>query len=103
MPEPMRPGAERTAENERIEQSLISVREVLGYLETDRFMDLKEVTKYLPLSERTIREHLNGIPHFRYGKKIIFRRSELDRWMETFRVRDQDLDQAMKKAEEMLG
>ncbi len=82
---------------------MISVREVLVYLETDRFMDLKEAAQYLPLSERTIRQHLNEIPHFRYGKKIIFRRSELDRWMEGFRVRDQDLDKAMKKAEEMLA
>jgi len=81
----------------------VSVREVLAYLETDRYLDLKEATEYLPLSERTIREHLKVIPHFRYGKKIIFRKGELDQWMETFRVRDQDLDQAMKMAEEMLA
>ena len=99
------------AEKERIEESLISVREVLAYLETDRYLDLKEAASsrkgqrigYLPLSEKTLREHLNEIPHFRYGKKIIFKKSELDRFMETFRVLDQDLDQAMKKAEEMLG
>ncbi len=91
------------AEKERIEPSLISVREVLAYLEADRFMDLKEVTQYLPLSERTIREHLNEIPHFRYGKKIIFKRSELTRWMETFRVREPDLDEAMRMAEQMLA
>jgi len=104
MPEPMRTGAERTAaEKERIEQSLISVREVLGYLDTDRYLDLKEAAKYLPLSERTIRQNLNEIPHFRYGKKIIFKKSELDQWMEIFRVRDQDLDQAMKIAKGMLG
>ncbi len=103
MPEPMRPAAERTAEKERIEQGLISVREVLIYLETDRFMDLKEAAEYLPLSERTIRQHLNEIPCFRYGRKVIFKKSELDQWMETFRVRDQDLDIALKKAEEMLA
>ena len=100
----MRTVAERAvAEKERIEESLISVREVLPYLETDRYLDLKGAAEYLPLSERTIREHLNEIPHFRYGKKIIFKKSELDQWMESFRVRDQDLDQAMKKAEEMLA
>ena len=91
------------AERERIEESLISVREVLAYLETDRYMDLREVTEYLPLSERTIRDHLNEIPYFRYGKKIIFRKSELDQWMETFRVRDQDLDAALRMAEKMLA
>ena len=91
------------AEGEQIEQSTVSVREVLAYLETDRFMDLKEAAEYLPLSERTIRQHLNEIPHFRYGKKIIFKKSELDRFMETFRVLDQDLDAALRMAEEMLA
>ena len=91
------------AEGEQIERSTISVREVLIYLETDRYLDLKGAAEYLPLSERTIRQHISEIPHFRYGKKIIFRRSELDRWMESFRVRDQDLDAALKKAEEMLA
>ena len=91
------------AEGEQIEQSTISVREVLAYLEADRYLDLKEAAEYLPLSERTVRQHLNEIPHFRYGKKIIFKKSELDQWMETFRVQDQDLDVAMKIAEEMLA
>ncbi len=90
-------------ERERFLEGTVSVLEILNFIESDRYLDLKEVAEYLPLSERTIRQHLNEIPHFRYGKKIIFKKSELDLWMETFRVRDQDLDQAMKKAEEMLG
>ena len=96
--------SERTqAEREQVLDGTVSVREVLNFIESDRYLDLKEAAEYLPLSERTLREHLNEIPHFRYGKKIIFRKSELDQWMETFRVRDQDLDVAMKKAEEMLA
>ncbi len=91
------------SKQEQILDAVVYVREVVNFLESDRFMDLKEADAYLPLSERTIRQHLGEIPHFRYGKKIIFRKSELDQWMETFRVRDQDLDEAMKKAEEMLA
>jgi len=93
----------RMSEQEQFLDGVVSVREVLNFIESDRFMDLKEAAAYLPLSERTIRQHISEIPHFRYGKKIMFRKSELDQWMETFRVRDQDLDQAMKKAEEMLA
>ena len=89
------------SKEERILDGVVSVREVLNLIKNDHFMGLKEATEYLPLSERTIRQHLKTIPHFRCGRKIIFRKSELDQWMETFRVRDQDLDQAMKKAEEM--
>ena len=86
-----------------LEGTLVSVKEILAYLETDRYLSLKEAAEYLPLSERTIREHLKTIPHFRCGRKIIFRKSELDRWMESFRVRDKDLDRAMRLAKEMLA
>ena len=91
------------SEGEHILDGVVSVSEVLNFIQSDRYLDLKGAAEYLPLSERTIRQHLNEIPHFRYGKKIIFKKSELDQWMEIFRVRDQDLDAAMKKAEEMLG
>ena len=94
---------ERTTEQQELLSAVVSVREVLGYLEADRFMDLKEVTEYLPLSEGTIREHLNEIPHFRCGRKIIFRRSELDRWMEGYRVMGKEVDEALHLAEEMLA
>ena len=80
----------------------MSVREVLNFIESDRYMDLKEAAQYLPLSYRTIWEHRKEIPHFRYGKKIIFKKSELDQWMEQWRAPETDLDQAMKMAEEML-
>ncbi len=39
------------AEKERIEQGLISVREVLAYLEADRYMDLKAALKMLEEKE----------------------------------------------------
>ena len=57
------------AEREQIEQRTISVREVLAYLETDLYMDLKEVTEYLPLSDRTVREHLKTIPSYNKEEK----------------------------------
>ena len=57
------------AEREQIEQRTISVREVLAYLETDLYMDLKEVTEYLPLSDLTVREHLKTITHYNKEEK----------------------------------
>ena len=81
----------------------VSVRELLAYLDRDRYLSLPEAAKYLCLSQRTLREHLKSIVHYRYGRKIIFKRSQLDSWVETFRVRDDDLDVAVQIAEEMLG
>ena len=91
------------AQQTEVLDGTVSVREILNFIEQDRYLDLKEAAQYLPLSYRTIWEHRKTIPHFRYGNKIIFKKSELDQWMETFRVRDQDLDAAMKMAEKMLA
>ncbi len=74
------------AEKERIEERLISVREVLGYLDTDRYLNLAQASKYLSMSTRTIRDRLDEIPHYRIGTKmLLFKRSELDEWMSQFR------------------
>jgi len=96
---------------EQVLEGTVSVREVLHYIESDRYMDLREATStpkgkrigYLPLSEKTLRKHLKEIPHFRCGGKIIFKKSDLDRWMENFIPPDQVLDEAVEKVEEMFG
>ena len=65
---------------------VVSLAEVLAYFDRDRHLDMNEAEEYLSLSKRFIREHLNEIPHFRPGgRKIVFRKSELDRWMEGYR------------------
>jgi len=86
------PESKRTvAERERIELSLISVREVLPYLEQDRFFNLAEASKYLSMSTRTIRDRLDEIPHYRVGSKmLLFKKSELDKWMLQYREGGKD-------------
>ena len=65
---------------------VVSVAEVIAYFDRDRHLDMSGATEYLSLSKRFIREHLKEIPHFRPGgRKIVFRKSELDRWMEGYR------------------
>jgi excisionase family DNA binding protein len=58
------------------------VQEILAYIERDRYMSLNEAVRYLALSERTLRERLRQIPHSRVGAKLLFRKSELDGWMQ---------------------
>ena len=43
---------------DEIPTGLVSVAEVLTYMDHDRFMDLKEAVTYLPFAERTLREHI---------------------------------------------
>jgi len=104
MPEPMRPAEERTAEKERIEQSLISVREVLGYLDPDRYLNLAQTSEYLSISQRSIRDRLDEIPHRRVGTRILlFKKSELDTWLEQYREGGKDeLDELVNETLEKV-
>ena len=81
------------------EHTVVSIQEVLLYFDRDRYMDKRETAEYTSLSTRTLEGRLDEIPHFRVGKKILFKKSELDRWMETYREGGtQNLDQLADEA-----
>ena len=67
------------------EQTVISVQEVLLYFSQDRYMNKREAAAYTSLSTRNLEARLPEIPHYRVGKKILFKKSELDKWMEAYR------------------
>ncbi len=81
------------------EQTVVSAREILAYVDRDRYLDKREAAAYTCLSTRNLETRLPEIPHFRVGQKILFRKSELDRWMETYREGGtQNLDQLADEA-----
>ena len=91
---------------EQLSQGTVSVREILKYFDRDRYFSLSDSVDYLCLSERTIRGLLDEIPHFRVGKKLLFKKSELDLWMEHCREDkgDPDVKQiADEVVERLLG
>ena len=61
--------------------TLISVHELLRYLDTDRYMDKPESAKYLGVSVRTFESWMDQLPKYRPGGKALFRKSELDEFM----------------------
>lgn len=85
---------------EQIEQSTISVREVLAYLDRDRYLNLTQASEYLAISKQTIRSRLDEIPHFRVGSKmLLFKKTEIDTWIEKYREGgDADLDKVIEEA-----
>ncbi len=86
-----------------LEQTVVSVQEVLVYFDRDRYMDKQEAAKYTSLCVRNLEARLPEIPHFRVGNKILFKKSELDRWMETFRESGtRNLDRIADEAIESL-
>jgi excisionase family DNA binding protein len=70
----------------------VSVAEILHYLAEDRYLGEGEARRYLSLSERKLRSHLPEIKHYRVGTKLLFKKSDLDRWMERFLESSPELD-----------
>ena len=68
------------------------VAQVSG-IPSDPFLDLRAIAEYSNLSIRTLARHLGDpehpLPHYKVRGKILIRRSEFDRWMESFRRRPQ--------------
>ena len=100
-------GDEQTLmEQERfLKGTVVSVAEILNYIEQDRFLTLKEAAAYVRLSQRTLRRQINQIQPrpFKYGGKLLFKKFDLDQWMENYRLPDgAALDRAIELAEEML-
>jgi hypothetical protein len=56
----------------------------------DGYLDFSGLVDYSSLSKNTIRKHmrLHGLPYYAIDGKILFRRSEFDRWMQGFRKQD---------------
>lgn len=54
------------------------------------FLDLKSLAAYSSCSVRWLRDRLvdrlHPLPHYRVGGKLLVKRDEFDRWMETQRV-----------------
>ncbi len=84
------------------EQTVVSVQEVLVYFDRDRYMDKQEAAEYTSLCVRTLEARLSEIPHFRVGNKILFKKSELDHWMESYREGTQNLDRIADEAIESI-
>lgn len=69
---------------------------------SDRYMSIKELVEYSGMSERTLRDLLDEIPHYRPRKKILVKRSEFDEWINNYRVHEDDLHPAARKICEKL-
>ena len=88
--------------NERFMSGVVSASEIMAYLDQDRYLNLAEAAKYTSISKRTLRDHLDEIPHRRVGTRILlFKKSELDAWLDQYREGGKaELDELV---EECLG
>ncbi len=72
--------------------------------ESREWLDLRRLTQYAAVSERTLRTWIHSpidpLPAVQVGKKILVRRVEFDRWLERHRVERLDLSGMV---EEVVG
>lgn len=65
------------------------------------WFDLKALTQYASVSERTVREWVHRaadpLPAVRVGTKILVRRAEFDRWLERHRLDPIDLGRIVEE------
>ena len=52
---------------------------------TDPLMTLQETADYLRMSRSWVQERTHTIPNFKVGGKRLFRKSDVDKWLEAYR------------------
>jgi excisionase family DNA binding protein len=60
----------------------------------NEFLSIDELSEYLSVKRSTLYAHVESgeLPHYRVGRLIRFKRSEVDRWMESRRHEIADVD-----------
>ena len=75
-------------------KEMISDRKQPGY-PMPEWLDLKALTTYACISERTLREWIhrptNPLPATQVGTKILIRRTSFDQWLENHRLKSVDV------------
>jgi excisionase family DNA binding protein len=65
-------------------------------LDPGGLLDLVSMSAYSCLGKSTLRGYIqsHGLPHYKIGGKLLFRKSEVDQWLEQYRVgpRPEDLE-----------
>jgi excisionase family DNA binding protein len=75
-----------------LDKATISVSEVIRYLQRDSYLPMKQAAEYLGLSPRFLASRKFEIRHYRRGGKILFKRSDLDEWIEQHRREPVQMD-----------
>ncbi len=53
---------------------------------TEEIMDIDALSVYLKVTKSWIYQNQKSLPHFRVGRFIRYRKSEIDRWLETQKI-----------------
>ena len=57
-----------------------------------RYLTLKEAAYYMRRSERWMRSRISLVPHYRMDNRVLFSESELDTFIERYKVEPQEIN-----------
>lgn len=65
-----------------IAEELHKLQQAEGRRKDERYMSAQEAAEYMRLSVHTLYHRLDEVPHRKQGRKLLFRQSDLQKYME---------------------
>ncbi len=74
---------------DRIEKAIAALNYISDIPDSNQIMNISEVAAYIKVAKATIygMTHRNTIPHYKKGKKLYFKKSEIDEWIFSKRIK----------------
>lgn len=55
----------------------------------DRYLNVKQLSDYTGMSTQWIYNNMKNLPHINLNRKPLFKKSDIDQWLEQFRIKPQ--------------
>lgn len=77
---------------DKIEKAIAKLNTSVPIVGVNHPMDIKELSAYLKISKSAIYKMTssNDIPHYKSGKRLYFKKSEIDEWVFSNRIKTND-------------
>ena len=74
---------------DRIEKAIQNLNHISDIPDVNQIMNISEVAKYIKVAKTSIygMTHRNTIPHYKNGKKLYFKKSDIDEWIFSKRIK----------------
>lgn len=74
---------------DRIEKAILNLNYISDTPDITQIMNISEVAIHIKVATTTIygMTHRNTIPHYKNGKKLYFKKSEIDEWVFSKRIK----------------
>jgi predicted DNA-binding transcriptional regulator AlpA len=56
----------------------------------DRYLNVKQLSDYTGMSTQWIYNNIRHLPHINLNRKPLFKKSDIDQWLEQFRIKPQE-------------